>query len=72
MSPEEMERRLRDAIPRALEGEFVTKWIVLLESVDAQGERTVLQATSDDVRVWESLGMLHHALLKEAAAYGGD
>ena len=67
------EDSLRDALEAAIgqaidaavaqhEGGFVTKWVALIESVDNSGERGLWTFTSDEVKAWDTVGLLQHAL----------
>lgn len=72
--PAEVEARLADAIANVLPGEFVTRWVALVETVDAEdGARGLWTLTSDDVMAWDTVGMLQHGLhLQLAQALRGD
>lgn len=67
---EEVERRLGDAVAGALQtnGEFLTKFVLLAETVDAEGNRGVWTATSDGMTAWDSIGLLQFALYREQQA----
>lgn len=56
---------LNDAIHQAVrdrEGEYVTKWIALVEAVDDDGTVGLWTMTSDNVMAWDTVGMLQHGL----------
>ena len=55
------------------EGGFVTKWVALIETVDPDGERGLWAATSDDVKAWDTMGLLQYGLqLQVAQTLHGD
>lgn len=41
---------------------FVTKWVALVESVDPDGTRGLWTMTSEDVKAWDTVGLLQHGL----------
>jgi hypothetical protein len=41
---------------------FVTKWVGLVESVAPDGTRGLWTLTSDEVKAWDTVGLLQHAL----------
>ncbi|MEV7267075.1 hypothetical protein AB0N38_26285 [Micromonospora aurantiaca] len=60
-----IERDLADAIATVLakhEKSMVTKWVALVESMDADGERGLWTFTSDGVMAWDTVGLLQHGL----------
>lgn len=64
--------RLREAVGESLgqlvselEGGFTTKWIALIESVGADGTRGIWTFAPDDLKSWETMGMLQYALERE-------
>ncbi len=73
---ERLQSALGDAIGRAVgehESGFVTKWVALVESVDPDGERGLWTLTSDDVKAWDTVGLLQHGLhLQQAQTLRGD
>lgn len=64
---EEIQKRLEAAIPEAFraEGGFVTKWVLVAETIGADGERGVWTWTSDGMQPWDSMGLLGFALAIE-------
>lgn len=46
-------------------GAFVTRWVVVAEVIDAEGDRAVWMDVSDDAKAWDSLGLLEYALQRE-------
>lgn len=67
--PDDLGPVLEQAIGAAVEAQvsqhergFVTKWVALVESVNADGERGLWTMTSDDVKAWDTCGLLVHAL----------
>jgi hypothetical protein len=71
---EEIQRRLEAAIPEAFsaEGGFVTRWIVLAETIGPDSERALWTRTSPDLKPWDSVGMLRFAIGIEEAAWHRD
>jgi hypothetical protein len=70
-----METDLNNAIAEVIskheERGLVTKWIALIETLDAEGARGMWTATSDGLTAWDTDGMLHHALnLQKAETLG--
>lgn len=66
-----LEHAIGHAIDNAVgehEGGLVTKWVALVESVNADGERGLWVMTSDGVTAWDSLGLLQYAHHVELAA----
>jgi len=55
-SPEVVE--LERAITGAVEGTLVTKWTVLAEVIDDQGETSFQSIVSDSMSLWDQLGFL--------------
>lgn len=41
---------------------MVLKWTALVETMDEKGERGLWTLTSPDVKAWDTVGMLQHAL----------
>ncbi len=58
----------RDAVEHALAtalaeaDEMVTRWIALIETVDADGKRGLFLLSNDDAKAWDNIGMLGYAL----------
>jgi len=60
-----LEQVIGDAIANAIgehEHGMVTKWVALVESIDADGERGLWTMTSDGVKAWDTVGLLQHGL----------
>jgi hypothetical protein len=57
-----MEESIDAAISDSVSDEVVTRWVCLVESLDADGTRGLWTATSDGVMAWDTVGMLDHAL----------
>ena len=64
-----MEVAITDAISGAMgaEGQFVTKWVALVEVANPEGEREMWSFTSEGMKPWDSLGMMTHAIHMEQA-----
>jgi hypothetical protein len=60
-----IEKAVGEAIQNTVsehEGGFVTKWVALVESVDPEGARGLWTMTSDDLKAWDTVGLLQHGL----------
>lgn len=68
---DEIQRRLEAAIPEAFtaEGGFVTKWIVIAETIRSDSKRGLWTQTSPDMKPWDSVGMLRFAIGVEETAW---
>lgn len=65
-----IEHDLADAIATVLarhETSMVTKWIALIETMNDEGERGMWTMTSDNVKAWDTTGMLQHGLHMQQA-----
>jgi hypothetical protein len=63
---ERIEQRVGQAIDEAIreaERGVATKWVLLIESVNPDGERGMWTLTSPDVMAWDTGGALLHALV---------
>lgn len=72
---EAIERYVGDAINAAVsehEHGMVTRWVAVLEIIDGEGERAILTLASEDLRQWDSIGMLDFALSNERAGIVRD
>ena len=49
---------LEEAITAAVDGTLVVKWMVLTETVDAEGETAFEGITSESMSLWDQLGFL--------------
>jgi hypothetical protein len=47
---------------------MVIRWVVIAETIDPAGERGTWQLTDSEAKPWETLGLLHHAIMIENAA----
>lgn len=65
-----MQDKMTDAINTAIgsEGEFVTKFVALVEVIDGDGDTCLWAVTSKDINSWDILGMLQWGLQHEQAA----
>jgi hypothetical protein len=51
---------------------MVTKWVALVEVIDGEG-RSLWTLTSDDVKAWDTVGLLQHGLhLQLAQTVSGE
>lgn len=64
----ELANAVEDTFKR-VEGGIVTKWLLIAETVGPDGERGLWTRTSDDLKPWESLGMLRFAQVIEGQAW---
>jgi hypothetical protein len=72
---EAIERQVSDAINAAIaehERGMVTRWISLIEIIDGDGDRALLTTGSEDLRAWDTLGILEFALALERASIVAD
>lgn len=47
---------------------MVTRWVVIAETIDVEGDRGTWQMKNIEAKPWETLGLLHHAIMIENAA----
>jgi hypothetical protein len=66
------EQKFEAAISDALAGTLVTRWVVVTELIEQDGERAIYVSSSDDSRTWDIIGMLDYALTRERAAAAYD
>ena len=59
--------RLGEAISQALPDAYVTRWVSLVEVIDPDGERALWCLTPDEMRAWDTLGLLTFAVQMEQA-----
>ena len=57
----------QDAIADLLEVPMVTRWVVVAETIDANGERCLADITSPGLAYWDATGMLIAAAQGRAA-----
>lgn len=72
---EKLQRVIGAAIESAIaehEGGFTTKWVALVETVDAEGARGLWPMASDEVKAWDTVGLLQHGLHLQQAATLAD
>lgn len=66
----EIRRRIEAALGQIIgevEGGFVSRWSVVIESAEANGERGVWIMAPADAKSWDTLGMLNYAVAVEQA-----
>ena len=56
---------LAEAITRVASGPLVTKWVVIAETVNSEGDRELERFTPPDVSSWDVIGMLDFHLTFE-------
>lgn len=49
---------LSSAISDAVEAQLVTKWLVIAEVLDSDGNRYLHTLSSDDLAMWDAMGMM--------------
>ena len=66
---EEVCNKIADAISNILgaEAEMVTRWVVLIETLDKDGDRGLWSLSDHDAKPWDTLGMLMFGVQKEQA-----
>lgn len=60
-SDEEIDSLVSDMVEKLETGAMLTKYIVIAEGIDPQGERAVYMATHTDAKTWDILGLLSYA-----------
>lgn len=66
----QLEKELNEAVGAVFarhEHSMVTKWVALVETIDADGERGVWPMTSEGVKAWDTNGLLLHGLFMQQA-----
>lgn len=66
-SIDEARVRLGAALADVLPDDLAIKWVALVEVMDSEGERCIVNLTSPDLTAWDSIGMLGYALQLEQA-----
>lgn len=71
---EEIRDSVGNALSQALAGEseMVTRWIAIVEVMDADGERAAYCMAPAGAKPWDSLGLLTFGVQVEQAAAIGD
>jgi hypothetical protein len=67
---DDLKREIEDAIGTVLnrhETALITKWIVLVEAIDGDGDRCLWTLGSDTLTKWDGLGILTYGLQLEQA-----
>lgn len=74
MPDDDTRDRIADAIGQVMGdgGEMVTRWVALVEVIDAEGERGLWTLAADGQKAWDTLGMLDYARAVEHAAVTAD
>lgn len=47
------------------QSEMVTKWVVMIESMDEEGNRGVWTVTNEDAMPWDTLGIMMFGIQRE-------
>lgn len=63
----QFEAQLGSTIAQAVSEGLVNRWVCLVEVIEDDGTRILLTAGSEDLRAWDTLGMLDYALERERA-----
>jgi len=53
-------------------GAMVTKFVVIAEGIDPQGERAVYTATHENANSWDVMGLLKYAMTREESSMVAD
>lgn len=56
---------LADGIAKALSSDMITRWVVVIESIDENGDKGLWSVAQEDMRIWDSFGLLTSALQTE-------
>lgn len=68
---EQLQHTLQDTLANTLhahDGSMVTRFVVCLDVIDPEGERSLVLQCSPDMKSWDTLGMLEFARQQEQAA----
>lgn len=68
--PDDMRVAVGDAISALLgsrQNEMVTRWVVVVETIDRAGERAAWTLAPLDARTWDTLGLLAFGMQLEQA-----
>lgn len=69
---------IRDGVGNALsqalagESEMVTRWVAIIEVMDADGERAAYALAPEGAKTWDTLGLLTFGIQMEQAAALGE
>jgi hypothetical protein len=75
--PEEVETESTDGLAQRMmamiEGDDVilTNYVFVCEGLDADGKRAIYTAATDNIKLWDEMGLLHFALAKADAGMIG-
>lgn len=74
MTDRDVADELGSAVAQVLgkHGQMATRWVVLVELIDAEGERGLWLEAPDDMRSWDTLGLLDYAGSLERAKIQWD
>lgn len=75
MDGDDMRRAIGDALAdvMARDGAMLTRWVVLADVIEANGERALWALCPSEQKAWDTLGMLRFADHQEAAGLiGGE
>lgn len=75
MEFDEIRDAVGDALSQVLSGEteMVTRWVAVIETVDADGKRAAYALAPEGAKPWDSLGLLTFGVqLEQAATFDED
>lgn len=64
--PEALGAAIEQVISHTERG-ITAKWVVLVESLDANGDRGLWAVAAPDMKVWDTLGLLQYGMARETA-----
>jgi hypothetical protein len=70
LSDPDIQKAISDALAevfRKIEDGMLTRWVVLAESLDDEGQRGLWLVAPEDAKAWDTIGMLTYALHLEQA-----
>lgn len=63
----DMDSALQEVLTKHEDPLRVNRWVVIVETINENGEREMWQMSSRDSRAWDTKGMLAHAMDYELA-----
>ena len=70
MDTQNLQKAINDVVAtyiQTIEPSIVTKFVLLVETMDSDGVRGLWSFTQDGAKAWDTLGMLHFAIQMEQA-----
>lgn len=73
----ELQASLHAAVSKAIndheeDASYLTRFVVLAEVVDSEGDRALWQVAADGMKRWDTLGLLDHARSVEYASTSAE